>query len=39
MALYQTAKDLGTAGEDNTYGMGLIEMYAAYQLLHPNYRR
>jgi subtilisin family serine protease len=33
MALYQTAKDLGTVGEDNTYGMGLIDIYAAYQLI------
>lgn len=29
-ALYYTAKDLGTAGEDNTYGMGLIDVYAAF---------
>ena len=29
-ALYYTARDLGTAGEDNTYGMGLIDVYAAY---------
>lgn len=28
-ALYYTAEDLGTAGEDNTYGMGLIDVYAA----------
>ncbi len=32
-ALYYTARDLGTAGEDNTYGMGLIDVYAAYQSL------
>jgi subtilisin family serine protease len=32
-ALYNTARDLGTAGEDNTYGMGLIDVYAAYQSL------
>ena len=30
MALYNTAKDLGTPGEDNTYGMGLIDVYAAF---------
>ena len=29
-ALYNTARDLGTAGEDNTYGMGLIDVYAAF---------
>lgn len=29
-ALYYTARDLGTVGEDNTYGMGLIDVYAAY---------
>lgn len=29
MALYNTAKDLGTAGEDNNYGVGLIDVYAA----------
>jgi len=33
MALYNTAKDLGTAGEDNTYGMGLIDLYAAFLTL------
>lgn len=32
-ALYYTAKDLGTAGEDNNYGMGLIDVYAAYLTL------
>ncbi len=32
-ALYYTAKDLGVAGEDNTYGMGLIDVYAAYLTL------
>ncbi|MBZ0199094.1 MAG: S8 family serine peptidase [Ignavibacteriaceae bacterium] len=30
MALYNTAKDLGTPGEDNVYGMGLIDVYAAF---------
>ncbi|MCL4280128.1 MAG: S8 family serine peptidase, partial [Ignavibacteriaceae bacterium] len=29
-ALYNTARDLGTAGEDNTYGTGLIDVYAAF---------
>jgi subtilisin family serine protease len=29
-ALYNTAVDLGAAGEDNNYGMGLIDVYAAY---------
>ncbi len=30
MALYNTAKDLGDPGEDNTYGMGLIDVYEAF---------
>ena len=30
LALYNTARDLGAAGEDNTYGKGLIDVYAAY---------
>ena len=29
-ALYYTAVDLGTPGEDNNYGMGLIDVYAAF---------
>jgi subtilisin family serine protease len=29
-ALYNTAIDLGTAGEDNNYGRGLIDVYAAF---------
>jgi len=33
MALYETARDLGAAGEDNNYGRGLIDVYAAYNLL------
>lgn len=33
MALYQTARDLGAAGEDNNYGRGLIDVFAAYTLL------
>jgi bacillopeptidase F len=36
-ALYQTATDLGIPGEDNTYGMGLINVYAAYQYLSGFY--
>ncbi len=30
MALYNTAVDLGTVGEDNDYGMGVIDVYAAF---------
>ncbi len=33
MALYNTAIDLGTAGEDNTYGKGLIDLVAALMSL------
>ncbi|BDQ01796.1 S8 family serine peptidase [Ignavibacterium sp.] len=32
-ALYNTAIDLGTAGEDNTYGTGLIDVVAAMMSL------
>lgn len=32
-ALYETARDLGEAGEDNSYGNGLIDVYAAYNWL------
>jgi len=32
-ALYQSATDLGNPGEDNTYGMGLINLPAAYAFL------
>lgn len=32
-ALYWTAQDLGTSGEDNTFGMGVIDVWAAYQYL------
>ncbi len=28
--LYETARDLGEPGEDNTYGMGIIDVYQAY---------
>lgn len=33
MALYNTATDLGDAGEDNTYGNGLINLEAAYNYI------
>ncbi len=33
LALYNTAKDLGAVGEDNNYGKGLIDVYAAYTYL------
>ncbi len=29
-ALYLTAVDMGDIGEDNTFGMGMIDVYAAY---------
>ncbi len=32
-AIYHTAVDLGVAGEDNTYGNGMIDVYAAYNYL------
>lgn len=32
-ALYQTATDLGTVGEDNTFGMGIIDCLAAFDHL------
>jgi len=32
-ALYFTAEDLGNPGEDNAYGNGLIDVFAAYQYL------
>ncbi len=32
-ALYNTAVDLGQDGEDNTYGKGLIDVYAAFLYL------
>ncbi len=31
--LLNTARDLGPQGEDNTYGMGIIDVYAAYNYL------
>lgn len=33
MALYNSARDLGAAGEDNAYGMGIIDLQAAYNYL------
>lgn len=36
-ALYQTAIDLGDVGEDNDYGRGLIDVYAAYEFLSETY--
>lgn len=32
-ALYRTARDLGDPGEDNTYGMGIIDVEAAFNFL------
>ena len=32
-ALYYSASDLGEAGEDNTYGNGIINVFAAYNYL------
>ncbi|MCF8463762.1 MAG: S8 family serine peptidase [Flavobacteriales bacterium] len=32
-ALYLTAVDLGDVGEDNVYGRGIIDVYAAFQYL------
>ncbi len=34
-ALEQTAKDLGTAGRDTTYGFGLVDAFAAAKQLNP----
>jgi hypothetical protein len=33
--LFSTATDLGVAGEDNSYGKGLVNVYKAYQMLGP----
>lgn len=38
-ALYWTAHDLGTPGEDNAYGMGVIDVWAAYQYMKNNITR
>ncbi len=37
LALYYSAKDLGEAGEDNTYGTGLIDVLAAFVYLSQFY--
>jgi hypothetical protein len=34
--LFTTATDLGTAGEDNTYGRGIINLLAAFQYMGPS---
>lgn len=36
-ALYQTAVDLGDLGEDNTYGRGIIDVFAAYEFLSQTF--
>lgn len=33
LALYNTARDLGAPGEDNIFGMGIIDVFAAYEYL------
>jgi subtilisin family serine protease len=35
LALLATARDLGIPGEDNSYGMGLIDVFAAAEVLSP----
>ncbi len=37
LALYYSARDLGEPGEDNTYGMGLIDVLAAFNWLAERY--
>jgi subtilisin family serine protease len=37
LALYHSAHDLGIAGEDNTYGKGLIDALAAFNYLAQSY--
>lgn len=37
-ALYRTAIDYGEPGEDNTYGNGLIDVYAAFELLSQTWQ-
>ena len=36
LALYNSCTDLGTPGEDNTYGMGIIDVFQAYNYLIDN---
>ncbi len=38
LALYLTATDLGVTGEDNLYGNGMIDAFAAYQYLAQQYQ-
>jgi subtilisin family serine protease len=33
LALYRTCRDLGDPGEDNKFGMGIIDVFAAYNYL------
>lgn len=33
MALYRSARDLGEPGEDDTFGAGIIDVFAAYQYM------
>lgn len=33
LALYHSARDLGVPGEDNKFGMGIINVYDAYLYL------
>ncbi len=37
LAIYNTASDLGENGEDNTYGMGIIDGYSAFNYLANSY--
>jgi subtilisin family serine protease len=37
LALYNSAIDLGVVGEDNTYGKGMIDVLAAFNLLALSY--
>jgi hypothetical protein len=37
LALYNSAIDLGEEGEDNVYGMGMIDLEAAYHLLAESF--
>jgi Subtilase family/Secretion system C-terminal sorting domain len=37
LALYNSAIDLGVVGEDNTYGRGMIDVLAAFNLLSLTY--
>ena len=38
MALFKTATDLGAVGEDNNYGMGLINLDSAFKLLSERFQ-